>query len=297
MTRQQTISRTTLIGSAFNLLLTIGKLVAGIFGHSAAMVADGVHSLSDFVSDIIILIFVKISGKGKDKGHDYGHGKFETLASLTVSLVLLVVAGKLIATGVKGINGILHGETVAAPGKIALWAAAISVIIKELMFRYTLKVGKDIDSSALMANAWHHRSDALSSIASLVGIGAAILLGDKWVVLDPAVCVGIGIAIIVVAVKMAMPSIDEFLEASLPEDMEQEILEISKGIAGVIDVHDMQTRRLGHGIIVDEHVVVDPEMKLVDAHNIATEIEKELKAKYGHDTQIHIHMEPSEEAE
>jgi len=297
MTREQTISRTTLVGSVANLILTAGKIAAGFFGHSAAMLADGVHSLSDFISDIIILAFVRVSSKGKDEDHKYGHGKYETLASLSVSVVLLVVAAQLIATGVKGVMSVVRGETLAAPMKIALYAAVVSIVVKEAMYWYTVKVAKDIDSSTLKANAWHHRSDALSSVASLIGIGAAIFLGDKWIVLDPIVCCGIGIAIIVVAIQMALPSLNEFLEASLPKEMEEEIVRISESVEGVLDVHNLQTRRMGPGIIIDEHVVVNPEMKLVDAHNIATAVEKELVKHFGERTEIHVHLEPSSEAE
>ncbi len=295
--RGNRITNITLAGSVVNLILTAGKLVAGIVGHSAAMLADGIHSLSDFFSDLVILVFVRISSKGQDKNHDYGHGKFETLASIIVSVVLLVVAAKLIASGVESIHTVKNGGKLEVPGSIALWAALISIIAKEILYQVTAKVGREVESSAVIANAWHHRSDALSSIASFLGIGGAILLGDKWVILDPIVCCAIGIAIIVLSIKMAIPPIQEMLEVSLPDEIEDEIVSISNKVEGVLSTHNLQTRRSGRSIIIDEHLVVDPQLSVLHAHNIATAVEKSLAGRFGTETQIHIHIEPAEDAE
>lgn len=294
--REKKIRKVTLWGAVVNLLLTGGKIAAGVFGRSAAMIADGVHSLSDLVSDAVVLIFTHISSKGKDRDHSFGHGKFETLATLIVSLILIVVGARLMNGGVRSIIGILNGEVPPRPEYIALVAAVASIALKELMYQWTIKVGKETGSSAVIANAWHHRSDAFSSIGALIGIGGAITLGDRWVILDPIASCGISIAIIVIAVKMAMPSLAELLEASLPESIENDIMETVSAVPGVNDVHDLKTRRNGISFIIDAHIVVDPDMTIVEAHDIATDVEDALHRKFGKETQTSIHVEPDKEA-
>ena len=290
--RQQQINKVTWWGAAVNLLLTACKIMAGIFGRSAAMVADGVHSLSDLSSDAVVLIFTRISSKAKDRDHEFGHGKFETLATVIISLILIVVGAKLMSNGIKSINACLGGEVLPRPGFIALIAAAVSIVSKEILYQWTAAVGRKTGSTAVMANAWHHRSDALSSIGALLGIGGAIILGDKWTILDPITSCIISIAIIVVAVKMALPSLAELLETSLPEDIEKEIMDIASSVPGVNDIHELKTRRNGMSFIIDAHVVVDPEMTVVEAHDIATNVEEALCGRFGPETQTSIHIEP-----
>ena len=257
------------------------------------MLADGVHSLSDLLSDVIVIAFVRISSKGRDKDHEYGHGKFETLATLIVSLILVVVAAQMMASGLKSITSVLRGGTIPEPGYVALIAAVVSIVAKEILYRYTIAVGKSTDSPAVVANAWHHRSDAFSSIGSLIGIAGAIFLGDKWVILDPLVCCCISIAIFVVAVKMAVPSMKELMDVSLPEDMEQEIVSLAMSVEGVKDFHELKTRRSGLSIIIEAHMVVAPDITVDEAHMIATEVEDAVRQKFGPETQISIHIEPS----
>lgn len=290
--RQQQINKVTWWGAAVNLLLTACKIMAGIFGRSAAMVADGVHSLSDLSSDAVVLIFTRISSKAKDRDHEFGHGKFETLATVIISLILIVVGAKLMSNGIKSINACLGGEVLPRPGFIALIAAAVSIVSKEILYQWTAAVGRKTGSTAVMANAWHHRSDALSSIGALLGIGGAIILGDKWTILDPITSCIISVAIIVVAVKMALPSLAELLETSLPEDIEKEIMDIASSVPGVNDIHELKTRRNGMSFIIDAHVVVDPEMTVVEAHDIATNVEEALCGRFGPETQTSIHIEP-----
>lgn len=294
--RGKEIRKITLIGAGVNIILTAIKIVAGVLGRSAAMIADGVHSLSDLLSDIVVLVFTHISSKGRDRDHSFGHGKFETLATLIVSLILVVVGGKLMAGGVQKIVDILNGEAIPVPGHIALWAALASILAKEILYIATARVGKKVNSPVVIANAWHHRSDALSSIGALAGIGGAILLGEKWTILDPIASCCISIAIIVVAVKMALPSLSELLETSLPEAIEEDIKKTAAAVPGVEDIHNLQTRRNGISFIIDAHVVVDPTISVVQAHDIATAVEDALRAKYGTETQISIHIEPGCEA-
>ena len=295
-TREKEIRKITLIGAVVNIVLTAVKIVAGVIGRSAAMIADGVHSLSDLLSDVVVLVFTHISSKGRDRDHSFGHGKFETLATLIVSLILVVVGGKLMAGGVQKIAGVMNGETIPVPGRIALWAALASVIAKEILYWATMRIGSKVSSPVVIANAWHHRSDALSSIGALAGIGGAILLGEKWTILDPIASCCISIAIIVVAVKMALPSLSELLETSLPEAVEEDIKKTAAAVPGVEDIHNLQTRRNGISFIIDAHVVVDPAISVVQAHDIATAVEDALRSKYGPETQISIHIEPAREA-
>lgn len=293
--RLKDIRSITIWGAVVNIALTIAKIVAGVVGRSAAMIADGIHSLSDLLSDIVVLVFTHISSKGKDRDHSFGHGKFETLATLIVSIILVVVGAKLMSGGIKSIISVVNGEVIPKPGYIALAAAVISIVAKEILYQATVKVGKEVNSPVVVANAWHHRSDALSSIGALIGIGGAIILGDKWTVLDPIASCCISIAIIVIAVKMALPSLSELLETSLPEDIEAEIVRTASEISGVRDIHELKTRRNGISFIIDAHITVDPSISIVEAHDIATNVEEALQLKYGNETQISIHMEPDSE--
>lgn len=291
-TREQQITNITWLGMAINAVLTAFKLVAGLIGKSSAMVADGVHSLSDFISDIVILVFLRISMKGRDKDHDFGHGKFETMATFILGIILIVVAAQILSHGIEKIKNVIDGAEVAAPSMIALIAAAVSIAAKEFCYQITVLVGKKVNSPAVIANAWHHRSDALSSIGSLIGIGAAIWFGKKWVILDPIMGCAISIVIFVVAVKMAFPAMKELLDISLPEDTENDIVKTASSVPGVKDVHNLKTRHNGPSVIIDAHLMVDHRITIVEAHDIATEVENALKERFGNETQISLHLEP-----
>ena len=294
--RTKDIQKITLWGAFCNIALTIVKFVAGILGGSTAMLADAVHSASDLVTDIIVIVFTRISGKGKDKGHDYGHGKFETLATVVVSLMLLVLGAEMIKSSYQQIRSAVEGNPQPAPEMIALWAAVISIISKEFLYQWTVKVGKRLSSPVVIANAWHHRTDALSSVGSLVGIAGAIALGGEWTILDPLVGAVISIVIIVMAVKMSIPALAELTEASLPEKTEQKMLEIIRSVEGVRGVHELKTRLCGHYCIADFHIVVDPETTILESHETTVIIERKLREEFGEETQINIHVEPSDDS-
>ena len=290
--REKEIFKVTLVGSAANVLLTVFKFVAGIVGHSAAMTADAVHSLSDLLTDAIVLIFVRISGKPEDVGHDYGHGKYETLATTIIGIALAAVA---VGIGWKAVESLLfwyHGGTLPAPGMLALWAAVISIVLKELVYQYTVRRGKALNSPAVEANAWHHRSDALSSLGTLVGIGGAILLGDRWTVLDPLAGFIVSLFILRVAYKLLKQGIDELLEASLPDEVEKEILDIVTSFPDVRDPHHLRTRRIGSRYAIELHIRMDGQMPLAESHARTCEIEQALKARFGERTHITLHVEP-----
>ena len=296
-TREKQIISVTIWGAVANIMLTLAKLTAGILGRSSAMVADAIHSLSDLISDAVVLAMVKIAGKDKDESHNFGHGKFETLATVVVSLLLLVVGVSLMSKGIEKIRFVAGGGVIEKPGMIALWAALFSIVVKEVLYQWTARVGKSVNSQTLVANAWHHRSDALSSVGALIGIGVAILLGGKWTVLDPIVGCIISIVIIVMAVKISIPAINELTDASLSEETENQILDIISSVDKVENVHNLKTRRSGPCVIIDAHIVVDPMMNVYDAHQITVQIEKDLYEQFGYNAQISIHVEPHEDAE
>ena len=292
MERSKEICRVTLWGGAMNALLVAFKFVAGIMGHSAAMVADAVHSLSDFVTDIIVMAFVHISGKPKDSSHDYGHGKFETLAMTFIGLALLMVAIGIVYEGLLKITAWAGGEHLEAPGLLAFWAALFSIVIKEGTFRYTIVKAKELDSQALEANAWHHRSDALSSIGTALGIGGAIFLGQKWAVLDPAASVIVGLFIVKVAFELLRSGFGDLMEQSLPEDVEQEILQLAGSVPGVVEPHDLRTRRIGNHYAIELHILMDGNIPLCEAHDRASQVEELLRKQYGEETHVVVHVEP-----
>lgn len=293
MNREKQIFRVTLLGSFANLLLVVFKFIAGIVGHSAAMIADAVHSLSDFITDIIVIIFVAISGKPEDSDHSYGHGKYETLATAVIGIILFFVGVGILISGIKAIVGALQGEPLQAPSLLALIAAVISIVVKEALYRYTVKRGKALDSSSVVANAWHHRSDALSSIGTAIGIGGAVFLGEQWRILDPIAAVVVSIFIVKVAVELIKPCIDELVERSLPEEVEQRIHALILQSPQVSSPHHLRTRRIGGYIAIEVHIRMDGQISLSEAHQVASDIERRLKAEFGEKTHIGIHMEPT----
>ena len=290
--REVQMCKVTIIGGVANAALLAFKFVAGIVGHSSAMIADAVHSFSDFITDVIVLVFVRISGKPQDSSHDYGHGKYETLASTVIGIALLAVAVGIIVGGARKIAAWVKGEELASPGMLAFWAAIVSIVVKELTYRYTIRAARKLDSSALKANAWHHRSDAFSSIGTAIGIGGAIFLGKRWTVLDPLAGVIVGAVLIKVAVDMVRDGIGDLMEKSLPDDVENEILAIVTSFSDVHDPHNLRTRRIGSRIAIEIHVRMDGGTDLKTSHQRASDIESALRAKFGPDTHVSVHMEP-----
>ena len=290
--RARGIYKVTVAGSIVNFLLVAFKFLAGIFGHSAAMVADAVHSLSDLITDAIVVVFVYISNRPEDKDYDYGHGKYETLAAVLVGIILLLVGLGILWDGAGRILLVARGGVLESPGLIALWAALFSIASKELVFRYTIYKGRRLGSQAVVANAWHHRSDALSSVGTAAGIGGAILLGKSWTVLDPIAAVIVSLFIIKMAFQSLVPCIGELLEKSLPEETEKEIEGIVLSVDGVSEPHHLRTRRIGNHYAIEIHVRMDGRIPLFQAHQTATDIERKLKGLYGEDTHVVIHVEP-----
>ncbi len=292
MTREKEIYKVTLVGSAGNAALLTFKFIAGVMGNSSAMIADAVHSLSDFVTDILVLVFVSISAKPQDTSHDYGHGKFETIASFLIGLALVAAATGIVVSGALKLWAWWGGAELESPGWIALWAAVLSVVIKELLYQYTARRGRKLDSQVMIANAWHHRSDALSSVGAAVGIGLALWLGQHWAVFDPLASVVVGLMLMRVAYKLLKTSIGELTESSLPAETEQEIEQIILSFGDVRQPHNLRTRRIGNRIAIEAHVRMDGRLPLETVHERATTIERKLKERFGNNTHVTLHMEP-----
>lgn len=297
MGREREIYKVTLAGSVGNVLLLIFKFVAAIVGHSSAMMADAVHSLSDFVTDVIVLVFVHVSAKPQDRSHDYGHGKFETFATFVIGLALIVAALGIIVSAISKVILWAGGAELKTPGMLALWAALLSIVVKEALYHYTVIRGRALASPAMIANAWHHRSDALSSVGAAVGIGGAILLGSRWAVLDPLASIVVGLMLVRVAYKMLRASVDELTESSLPEEEEQEISAIINSVAGISEPHNLRTRRIGNRVAIEVHIRMDGDVPLTQAHDLATDVERKLKERFGQSTHVSIHMEPTKSVE
>jgi len=292
LTREREIYKVTLVGSIGNVLLLTFKFIAGIVGHSSAMIADAVHSLSDFLTDLIVFIFVRISAKPQDDSHDYGHGKFETIASFIIALALMAAATGIIIAGGSKLVAWFNGAQLAAPGMLALWAALLSIAVKEVLYQYTARRGKDLDSQVMVANAWHHRSDALSSIGTAIGIGGAIFLGNRWTVLDPVASIVVGLMLVKVAFNLLKTSVGELTEGSLPAETEDEILGIILSFPDVEQPHNLRTRRIGNRIAIEAHVRMDGNLPLSTVHERASAIERRLKERFGSKTHVTLHMEP-----
>ena len=282
----------TLVGGAANVFLLLIKFAAGILGHSAAMLADAIHSLSDFVTDIIVLVFIHISGKPQDKSHDYGHGKYETLATTLIGFALLIVSFGILYSGLAKIMGWWKGENLTAPGMLAFWVALLSIIVKEGIYRYTTVKARKLNSQALEANAWHHRSDALSSIGTAIGIGGAIFLGQRWTVLDPLASIVVGLLIVKVSFDLLGNGIGDLTERSLPDSMEKEMLNMVSTLPGVVEPHNLRTRRLGNHYAIELHIRMDGDITLREAHDKASEVERMLRERYGEETHVAVHVEP-----
>lgn len=290
--REKKIYRVTLMGSVVNVILLVFKFIAGILGGSAAMIADAVHSLSDFLTDIVVIAFVRISSKPEDEDHDYGHGKYETLATSIIGLALLMVGLYIFYNGARQIWDVMHGAEIEQPGLVALIAAIVSILLKEWTYRFTVNVGKKVESQAVIANAWHHRSDALSSIGTAIGIGGAILLGKGWAVLDPIAALVVSVFIVKTALGLLSTSSGELLEKSLPKEVEKKIVDIVESEPEVSEVHHLCTRRIGNNIAIEMHIRMPGEISLKDSHTRASNIERKLRQHFGEHTHINLHVEP-----
>lgn len=289
--RNRQEKRCALVGMTCDVGLSALKILTGIFGHSTAILADGIHSISDTVTDALVYAMVRLSGKGVDQRYRYGRGKYETLAAFLVSIILVVVALGLMTGALKDVWMALHGGTLERPYNIALIVGIIAVVVKEGLYHYTRIRGRQTGSSALKAYAWHHRADALSTAATLLGVAGAMFLGERWRVLDPLAAIAVSVLILVLAYRLGRPAVEELLEVSLPQEDQDRIAAIVNGTPGVKAFHNLRTRRNGSLNVIDMHIKVDGSLSVNDSHDITRAIEHQLSDALG-EVMTNIHVEP-----
>ena len=280
--------RTSYLSLAVNVLLTVGKFIAGVFGNSLVMIADAVHSASDVLSTLIVLAAIKIAGKPADSDHEYGHERFESIGALLLAVMLVVIGGNI---GLEGVEALLTSSfnEQPTPTLLALVAAIASIVIKEIMYQYTRRVGEKCKSEALIADAWHHRSDALSSIGSLIGIGGT-RLGFGF--MDALSSVVVSAFIIESAVKIFLIAVEKLTDHSCPKDIEASMNRAISDVAGVLRVDELKTRQFGANCYVDVEVSVNPEISLRKAHNIAEEIHEKIEQEFANVKHCTVHVNP-----
>lgn len=288
------IRKVTVVGIWINAVLVVLKLVFGYWGKSDALVADGYHSMSDFITDFIVIAFVAASYKKADPEHPYGHGKFETIATVIIGVILLAVGAFIGIEGITTLIESIEGTPLPRPDIRTLYIAVASIVMKEFCYRYTIGYGRKLNSPALIANAWHHRSDAISSVATLAGVSFAIFMGAQWRVMDPIASIIIAVMICISAVKIALPPLNELLEISLPEETIRKMDECIRGVPGVLKVHNLRSRRNGHSCIIDVNIHISPEITVREGHEIATNVEARLEKEFGSDLIIYVHIEPQD---
>lgn len=283
----------TWVGFWYNAFLGLAKVVGGLFSKSSALVADGIHSFADFFSDIIVIMMVGVARKKPDKRYQFGHGRFEALATVILSLVLLLVAIGIIYEGIVNIINFCNGIEIPKPGVIALIIIIFSIVVKEWLYHYTLRVGKKIKSEVIVANAWHHRTDSFSSIATLIGVGGSMFFGEKCRILDPIAAIVVGIFIFIVGVQLAKPALGEMLGVSLGKEMKKALLKALKNTPGVLSYEDFKTFKSGNDGYVMVHIKVDPDITVREAHHIASNAEHNMRMAVN-DLIIHpsTHIEP-----
>ncbi|MDI6757681.1 MAG: cation diffusion facilitator family transporter [Endomicrobiia bacterium] len=290
--RSRAASRITFVGSAVNLSLTAVKFAAGIYGASGAMIADAAHSMSDLATDVVVLLGFRYIGKPADKTHDYGHGKIETLTAVAVGAGLFIVAAAIMLMGVRQVFSSLAGDVRASPGLFALGAAILSIVVKESLYRSTVAVGKKINSMAIVANAWHHRSDSLSSVGAAVGIAGAMILGGKWLALDSLAAVAVGVLIMKVAYDISIAGLKELLDESLSDEDENRVIDCAAAVTGVVNPHGIRSRKIGANVAVEIHIEVRADMSVAQAHDIASDVEKAIEEMFDGETFVSVHVEP-----
>lgn len=289
MDEKKIVNRVSAVGIFGNIILVAFKLYAGIFGHSAAMVSDAVHSLSDVFATLVAFIGVRVSKKAPDQEHPYGHDRLECVASMVLGIILLLTG---LGIGVGGAKKIIagHYDQLVIPSAIALIAAVVSIVTKEAMFWYTRYYAKKINSSAFMADAWHHRSDALSSVGSLIGIGGA-MLGVP--VLEPVACVAICLCILKVAYDILRDATDKMLDSAENVQYEDGLRAFIEEQPGVEGLDKLRTRKFGNMVYVEAEIAVDGSITLTDAHTIAENVHNAVEKQYPETKHIMIHENPA----
>ena len=289
--RNREEQRCSLVGMTSDIGLSALKILTGIIGRSSAILADGIHSISDTATDALVFAMVRLSGKGADERYRYGRGKFETLAAFLIGIILVVVALGLMLEGGKDVWAAIQGKTLERPHNIALIVGIVAVLVKESLYHYTRIKGRKTGSSALKAYAWHHRADALSTAATLLGVAGAMFLGERWRVLDPIAAIAVSVLILVLAYRLGRPAVEELLEVALPDEEVEQIAAVVTATPGVRAFHNLRTRRNGNLRVVDIHIKVDGDLSVTRSHEITREIERQLNEALG-EVMTNIHVEP-----
>lgn len=280
--------RVSIVTVIVNLLLAAGKLIVGIIAHSGAMISDAVHSASDVFSTFVVMIGIVMSHKQSDEGHPYGHERLECVVSILLALLLGLTG---LGIGISGLEKILgKGGALVVPGKIALAAAALSIVVKEWMYWYTKAAADKLKSGALMADAWHHRSDALSSVGALIGIGGALL---GYPIMDPLASVVICVFIEKAAVDIFRDAVGKLVDRSAPEAVEQKLYELIRSQKGVQAVDDIKTRVFASKLYVDVEIAVDGQMTVADAHEIAQKVHDQVEEEFEEVKHCMVHVNPA----
>ena len=284
--------RITWLSIATNLLLMAVKFAIGILGNSQALIADALHTLSDFVTDFAVLFGLRVTARPRDADHAYGHGKYAALTTFFIGLALAAVGVQVGASAIHLIFETLRGTPLDAPSPLAFWAALASIAIKEWLYWVTLRVGRRTGSAVLIANAWHHRSDAFTSIGTALGIGAAAFLGPEWRILDPIAALVVCVFLFKIAWDIIHKEIGSLTDRGMSPQVEAQILDLAHAIPGLNAPHNLRTRQVGDTVVIDLHIRVDPSMTVQTSHAIATSLEDSLRHRFGPQTIANIHIEP-----
>lgn len=275
-----------------NIGLSALKFAAGALGRSQALIADAVHSLSDCASDFAVLIGLRLSARPRDHDHTYGHGKYETLTAAVIGLSLGYIALKIGGAAIHRIFLALQGEAIPAPAAFAFWAAVASLGVKEALFHATMRVARATGSEVIEANAWHHRSDALSSVATAAGVGAAAWLGREWRILDPIAALFVSMFLLRISWGILRRQMGGLTDRSLSPELCDEIHQMALKVPGIVEPHNLRTRMVGRICVIDMHIRMQAEMPLREAHDIASTLEQALQQRFGKETIANLHLEP-----
>lgn len=283
------IRRVTVIGAVVDLVLAVAKLIGGFLTHSQALIADGIHSLSDLVTDALVIVAARHSSYEADREHPYGHGRIQAIAAAVLAASLVLVAAGIVWDALKGILG---GTPLASPGWPAISIAAASVVGKEVVYHYTMRIARLYRSNLLKANAWHSRSDALSSLVVIAGVGG-VMIGFPWA--DAAGAIGVAVIIFYVAYQIGRDAVEELIDTAVDAERQASFREAIRNVPGVVGVHELRTRRMGTEILADMHVRVSPSISVSEGHRIADEVMDRLKGKFDDLSDIIVHIDPEDD--
>lgn len=287
--RYQETKKVTLVGAAINLFLSVIKILFGYIAQSQSLIADGIHSLSDLISDGMVLLAAKHSHREADEDHPYGHGRFETVVTVALGVLLIVVAGGI---AVDAVRRMLEPDALMHPGIMALIVALISIGANEFLYYYTIRVGNKYNSSMLKANAWHHRTDSISSVIVLVGVGGTML---GFQLLDAIAAIGVAAMIIKIGWDLCVQSVRELVDTALEPETVDSINETIRAVDGVRELHSLRTRRMGGEALVDVHVLVSPKLSVSEGHHIGEKVREEVVKHVDDVTDVMVHIDPEDD--